>query len=390
MLDSGVSLPHRPPPRSCAEIDVDAFCHNLRAFSDYLAGDRKVMAVIKANAYGHGAVACANAALQNDATRVMVANCAEAAQLRSVAITAPIHLLGTLPADEVRDAVAMDLIPSIQEVRQARQISACCVKQQRQARVHLKVDSGMGRLGMRPEGVLDQIKEIMALPGICVEGIFSHLGCAADREFSRAQIELFDSICRDVRAVFPEIKMRHLCNTTGTVLYPEAHASGVRVGLGLYGMHDPVSLHETFPLKPVLSWRTAIHLIKAFPAGVSLGYNATFRTSRPSRIGILPIGYADGYPRSCSNRAFVLVRGQRVPVVGTISMDYTMVDLTDCPDAQVEDRVVLIGADGDARIRCEELAAWAATIPYCITCGISTRVAVRSASGSPGGILRLN
>jgi len=360
--------------RSRVESDISAFVYNLRKFAEHVGGVERVFAVLKANAYGHGAVACARAALRAGVKRLMVATCEEAAELRDAGIDAPLHILGTLDPQEYDDAFRHNLIPSIQNTEQAEQLSYACKQQGSSLAVHVKVDTGMGRLGMPAQSMMSELDKIISLPGLEVEGIFSHLGQAADTEISKAQIKCFNEVCAMLDDSPYCVPVRHLCNTTGTTLYPEAHSAGVRIGLGLYGMHDPRSLQEIFPLRPVLSWTTSLHLIKNYPVGASLGYGGTFTTKRPSRIGILPIGYADGYPRACSNRANVLVRGKVAPVVGTVSMDYTMIDLTDIPDVEQGDTVTLLGKDGNEIILAEDLSEWSSTIPYCITTGVSHRV----------------
>ena len=357
------SITHRQR-RSMIAIDLDAFEHNLRRFGEHLGGVGRVFAVLKANAYGHGAVACARAAVRCGVRRLMLATTEEAIELREAGIELPIHLLGTLNDDEFDALFEYALTPSLQNLELASRLSRACVRRNRSLDAHVNIDTGMGRLGFRVEQCADALDELRSLPGLNLTGLFTHLGEADDPEISQPQIEAFRSVCTQFEAAGIAAPLRHICNTTGAVLYPAAHADGARVGLGLYGMHDPATLQTTFPLRPVLSWTTRVNQIKDYPAGARLGYNGTFVTPCPSRIGILPVGYADGYPRACSNRARVLIRGAAVPVAGLVSMDYTMVDLTDGPETELGDTVTLVGRDGDVRVTAEELAAWSDTIRF--------------------------
>ena len=355
--------------RSQVEIDLSAFQRNIRVFAGWVGGVEKVFPVIKADAYGHGMVQCARAAQAAGCERFLIAGCAEAKELRDAGFDGKLQLLGTLAGAECGPVVDLDVTATVCSVDQAQRLNDTARRREAAVPVHIKLDTGMGRLGLSGQHVMDEIGQIMGLSNLTVEGMFTHLGQAESSAVSEHQIKRFTSVC-DAAG----IDYRHVCNTTGTVLYPHAHGCGVRVGLGLYGMYEPAELHQTLPVEPVLRWTTSVHEINQLPSGTPLGYGGSYLTRRDSRIGVLPVGYADGYPRAVSNSAEVLVAGQRAPVVGRVSMGYTLIDLTEMPQVRIGEAVTLIGTDGDDRITTEELAACAETIPYCITTGITARV----------------
>ncbi|GHT00318.1 alanine racemase [Planctomycetales bacterium] len=368
--------------RSWLELDLSAVKENLRRLRAHCAACGNsvlVMPAVKANAYNHGAVAVARAAVEAGCERLAIATVAEGEELRRAGIGVPLQLLGAVLPDEIPAAVACDLIFSVHEVASAERLNAEATRQRKRGTVHLKIDSGMGRLGVLPDAAVATAVAISRLPALFLEGAFMHFAVAAAAEYSRRQIVIFDETLAAIAAAGVKIPLRHAANSTAIFRYPEAHYEMIRPGAAVYGFYDDESLREKFPLTPVLSWRCRVAQIKDYPAGVSLGYGRTAFTSRQTKkIAVLPVGYADGYARYYSNRADVLIGGRRAPVVGRVSMDYTLVDITDLPPLTVGAVATLIGADGTERITLEELARHHHDmIPYCVATAIGARVGRR-------------
>ena len=257
----------------------------------------------------------------------------------------------------------------------ARAINKVAPKLNRKARVHIKVDTGMGRIGVWHEEAFDFVREVTNLKNIFVEGLYTHFSIAGrDKFFTNYQIDSFTSLLKDLKLLDIEIPYRHAANSIAAVNLKKSHLNLVRPGIVMYGMYPKRSFVRKLRLAPSLSLKTRIVFLKKTPAGRSISYGRTYITQRPTIIATLPIGYADGYGRILSNRAKVLVRGQRAPVVGKVTMDQTMIDVGHIEGVSLGDEVVLIGRQGDGEIRCEELARLAGTIPYEIVCSISGRV----------------
>jgi alanine racemase len=333
------------------------------------------MAVIKADAYGHGAVPVARAALDGGASRLGVGDSTEAIELRESGITAPIHVLGALVEREIDDVIFHGITPTIHALSRVAELDDHARRQGRRIPVHLNVDTGMGRLGVRPESAEEVLLAIAAAPNLALEGVQTHLSSAHDPDFTSDQLSAFRPVLTRARERGIHVPKIHAAATGGLFLHRRARYNLVRPGISLYGI-DPGGLAEIgVRLEPVLALRSQIVFLKAVEPGTAIGYGARFRTGRPSRIATIPIGYNDGYPVQSSGRgAEVLVRGVRAPIVGTVTMDYLMVDVTDVPEVRVGDRVTLIGEDGDDEIRVEEVARRAQTIPYAIPCGLGKRV----------------
>ena len=367
------ALQHPSHHRSWIEVDLSALGRNVRRFCDLVADGIEVMPCVKADAYGHGAIATSRAAVMAGASRLVVATSQEGEELRAAGIEVPIHILGASLPEEVPRAIEENLTLSIHETEIARLVSLAAVKHQRQVPVHLKIDTGMGRLGILPEDVVAAAREIAHLPGLQLTGAFMHFADAGDEAYSVAQLARFKDACDALEGDGLQLPLCHAANSAAAVLYPDSHFQMIRPGAGIYGYHCPGWLQKRFPVEAVLSWRCVVVQLKDYPPGKSLGYNRTFTTRRPTRVAVLPVGYGDGYLRSFSNRADVLIHGERAPVVGMISMDYAMVDVTDLSGVEVGSHVTLIGQDGEGQISVEELAEHADTIPYCITTGLGRR-----------------
>lgn len=367
------NLRHPSFHRSWVEVDLSAIAENTRHFAQHLSPGTGMMPEVKADAYGHGAIAVSRVLLDSGCKRLAVATVLEGEELRVAGIMAPIHILGASLPEEIEPALQNDLTLSLHEMGLAEIINAEALRQQRVARVHLKIDTGMGRLGVLPENVIQAAQKIISLPGLMLEGIFMHFADAADQSYSQSQLERFNVAIRNLEEADIHVPIKHAASSIASILYPEAHFDLVRPGAGIYGFHSPGWIGEQFPVKPAMSWHCIVIQVKDYPAGLSLGYNRTFTTRRPTRIAVLPVGYADGYLLDFSNKAQVIINGKRAPIVGMISMDYSMADVTDMPEVAVGTKVTLVGEDQGCRVTLEELAAYANTIPYTITTCLGRR-----------------
>jgi alanine racemase len=361
-----------------AEIDVAAFAHNVRSVRACLSSSCDLMAVVKADAYGHGAAPLALVALREGAAWLAVARCQEGMSLRHHGIDAPILVLGAVCPEEIVSLLAYRLTPvvsSSDEVhwleREAGRLGVCPA-------IHVKIDTGMGRLGVMPDQVRQLLDCLDGCPHLSVEGLMTHLATAdsADVQTVRLQLRRFCHVVQSCieRGCTP--RYVHAANSAALYRYPESHGTLVRVGLALYGSH-PFDAPAAAALQPVLTWKTRLVRIQEVPTGAGISYGHTFMTSRASRIGTLSVGYADGLCRKLSNTGEVLVQGQRAPLVGQITMDMCMIDLTDIPSARVGDEVVLIGVQGSECLTADEMAWRCGGMPYEVFCAIGPRVARR-------------
>ncbi len=337
-----------------------------------------MMAVVKANAYGHGAVECARRLEAEGADWFAVASLEEALELRGAGVSKPLLCLGGCFPGQEAEALKADVTPAVINADQAERINAAAAEIGVKASVHLKIDTGMGRVGVPSDQVEALADRLLLMPNLNVQGVMTHFAAADDpieNEFTAAQIQRLSAAVSVIRAKGFHPEFIDMANSPGAVAHPASRADMVRVGGILFGLGRDV-LPQSVPgpeLKPVLSLHTRLAQVKTVPAGTSIGYGRTFRTTRNSVIGTIPIGYNDGYRRSLSNCGKAIVNGKVVPVVGRVSMDWTTLDLTGV-DAGVGDEVTLIGSQGDHTIFSEDLAAAAETISYEITCGLSARV----------------
>jgi len=345
-----------------ADIDLGAFSRNIDAIVARLPNGSRLIAVLKANAYGHGAIELARRCTPDRVAMIGVALLEEALEMRRSGITLPILVFGSMTAIDV--ALDNDITPGV--VGPEELAIACEVARHRDAGIHLKLDSGMGRMGVVESELADVIELIRNAPRLRVDGIYTHLANADEPEdsFTGTQIAQFDRMVAVLRAAGVDAPLHHIANSAATMRDLVRPGDYARVGIALY------------TLEPVMRWRTEIVRLKTLPRGAAIGYGTTFHTSRESRIATLPAGYADGYRRALSNNAEVLIRGKRAPVVGRVSMDLVTVDVTDI-DAALGDEVVLLGDS----ITADELAAKAGTISYEIFCGVTARVPRRYLGG---------
>lgn len=362
-----------------ARIDLDALAQNL-ALARRLAGPaRRLLAVVKADAYGHGAVAIARAAARGGVSFLGVATAGEARELRTAGITQEILILSEVPPTQADEVVRLGCAQVVYTVELAEALERAAARSGHRAAVHLKVDTGMGRVGLAPAEVLPFVARLRDLPRLALEGIMSHLAAAEEPggATTTRQIALFRTVCDGVQAIAGEVRWRHIANSALLLGRDDGRddpGNLARPGIMLYGAAPRCGLPHAGELHPVLRFVTAIAFLKRVPAGTSLSYGGTFVCDRDSLIATLPVGYADGYPRGLSNRADVLVRGRRAPVVGAVCMDLCLVNVTGVPGVRVGDEVVLIGRQGEDEITADELAAHLNTISYEIFCGIGRRV----------------
>ena len=356
------------------QIDLEAIRHNVCVMRAHVAGDAKFMAVVKADAYGHGAIPVARAALEAGAAALAVAIPEEGAELRKAGIDAPILVLGGIEAAAAEAVVSLGLTQTVFDEELVRALSEAGVRLGKTARVHLKLDTGMNRIGLRSEEEVRALVRLMnSLPGIELTGCFTHMA-TADGETSEGtmrQLSRFEALCRAIAQEHPAPITRHAANTASIFRYPQAHFDMVRGGIALYG-YPPVP--QAKDLRPAMRWVTRAVQVKEIAPGERVGYGGAFEAEKATRVMTVPVGYADGYRRALSGKACVLVRGRRAPLLGRVCMDQIMVDVTDIPDAQAGDEVVLLGAQGTDCIDAQEMADWLGTISYEVICSPSRRV----------------
>ena len=359
-----------------AVIDTTALRHNYACLRAAAGDDVAVMAIVKANAYGHGAAVVAPVLQEAGADWFGVATVGEAVELRSCGIERPILVLTGANAGEVSVLLKQRLAVAVLHEEMASELSAAAAGAN--LPIHLKIDTGMGRLGVRPEELPSLLTALRSLGNLTVDGVFSHFGNADDvnQDFSDSQIARFEEALQIIAAQGFAPRWVHLANSAATIARPDARYAMIRPGIALYGIAPAGVAHTDSgkQLRPVMRLTTRIVQIKELPAEYPVSYAQTFITRRPSRIAVLPIGYADGYGRSLSNKGHVLVRGKRAPVVGNVCMDLTMIDVTDVEGAALADEVVLWGEQDQARLTVDEIAAWQGTISYEVVNRIGKRV----------------
>jgi alanine racemase len=360
-----------------ARIDLDALVHNFRETRKFVGPDLKYMAVVKADAYGHGASECALRLEQEGVDWFGVAMPEEGCELRAAGVMRPILCLGSIFRGQEEMVVENDLTPVVFDLNVAEKLSKYVGT--RTYDVHVKVDSGMGRLGFRWQQARDFARGLKRFPNLNVTGIMSHFASADDPHqdaFTAEQMAHFEEAVRVFEEEGFSPQILDIANSPGSIRCSASRFGMVRLGGALFGLLDDiVARQDPQPdLKPVLSLVSRITFIKDVPEGSGLGYDQTFHTTRDSRIALVPIGYADGYPRGESNSQNAIVNGCFAPVVGRVSMDWTILDITDCPSAETGDEIIFIGTDGEHEVRASDLAREIGTIGYEITCGISARV----------------
>ena len=364
--------------RCYAEISLEAIGHNIREVKKRLPEGVKLLGVVKANAYGHGAVPVASY-LENQVDYFATATIEEAIELRENGISAPILILGYVSPSQYGDLVEYDITQTIDSYAQALALEKEAACQNRKAKAHLAVDTGMTRIGFQvTEHDADEAAKIADLPHIELEGMFTHFSCAdqEDKTYCSMQMEKYDKMTALLAERGVTIPLRHICNSAGIMEFDDHRFEMVRSGIITYGIYPSEEVKkERLDLIPALSWKSHVIHVKEVGPGIGVSYGATYVTEKPmTRIATVSAGYADGYPRALSNQGCVLIHGKKAPIIGRICMDQMMVDVTDIPDVQVEDVVTLVGTDGDETITIEEIASPAARFDYEMLCDISSRV----------------
>ncbi|MDD5617746.1 MAG: alanine racemase [Candidatus Omnitrophica bacterium] len=362
---------HRP---TRAEVNLSAIEYNFKQVKKNIGNNARILVVVKADAYGHGAVKVAQRLKKCGAEYFGVATVLEAIELRENNIKKPILLLTACSENEFSVLINYNITPTIADIETAEFLNKKLNKLGKKMPVHIKIDTGMGRIGIWHKDSVDFIMKVSRLKNLILEGIYTHFPSAdEDEEFTKLQIASFNRLIDDLENRGINIALRHAANSAGIVRYKDAHFSLVRPGLMLYGLYSDAEAKRFIKLKPAMSFKTAITYLKDVPAGRSISYGRTFITERETKIATLPVGYADGYNRILSNRAEVLIRGRRCPVIGRICMDHTMIDVTGI-DAKLGDEAVLIGKQGNSEITTEEIAHLCSTISYEVVCWVSKRV----------------
>ena len=360
-------------PRNRRIIRTDLLRENMRKIRQAVPPQAKVMAVVKADGYGHGAEQVARAALDGGADMLAVASVAEGTMLRNCKIQAPVLVLGAVTAADVREGVSAGLIQTVCSPEMIRMCDEAARYFNKQTEVHLKIDTGMGRIGVRTENELRAVTEALKSSGhVKLTGAFTHFADADDGEEGSAYTNMqFQRFMHLTGSLGKDI-LRHCSNSAAIHRRPDYALDMVRAGISLYG-YPPVAENDLH-LEPCMRWTAKVSYIKELPAGAYISYGRTYQTEKPTRVATITCGYADGYHRNAGGKAEVIIHGKRVPIIGRICMDQMMADISCLPDVQPEDEVVLIGRDGEVSITAEDIARWSGTISYEILLSVGSRV----------------
>ncbi|SEP37422.1 alanine racemase [Propionispora vibrioides] len=356
-----------------AEINMAAIEHNIRNIKALLQPKTKFCAVVKADGYGHGAVEVARLALKEGADYLAVALLSEAIELRQAGVTAPLLILGYTPPEQAQLLVAYQITQTVYSEDMVRALSRAATHSGKLAKVHIKIDTGMGRIGIRPEEAVVFARFVRDCPGLELEGVFSHLAAAdsQDKSYAYRQYALFTAALRMIEEAGIAVPLRHIANSAAILDLPDMQLDMVRPGIILYGLLPSAEVQPSFLLEPAMKLKARISHIKEVPAGTAISYGCTFVTDKPSVIATLPVGYADGWSRLMAGKASLLVRGRRAPLVGRVCMDQCMIDVTHIPEAGGGDEVLLFGG---AELPADEVARHMGTINYEVVCMVSKRV----------------
>jgi len=363
---------HRP---TLVEVDLSAVAENVRAIRRRVGSGVKIMPAVKADGYGHGAVEVSRAALAAGADMLGVASVEEAIELRDAGIGAPLLILSCVFPESAAEIVEFGIAATICDLPSARTLAEEAARRGKEARVHIKVDTGMGRIGVAPEDAPELVAALLDLPCLELEGIFTHFPSAdeRDRSFTEEQIQVFERLLSELCARGIAPALAHAANSGAVLDYPSAYFDMVRPGIMLYGLYPSPESSRSVPLRPALTLKSRIVFLKEVPPGKTISYGRTYTTARRTKVATVAVGYADGCSRYLSNRGEVAVRGRRAPVIGRVCMDQTMLDVTHVPDAQVGDEVVLLGGGYDF-CSVERVAEMIGTIPHDVTTSIGKRV----------------
>jgi len=362
--------------RTWAEISLDAIESNVAALRARLAPGVKLMCVIKADGYGHGALPLARF-LDDRCEYFAVAVLEEALTLRAAGVAKPILLLCYTSPAQYGALLAADVAQTVYSLEQAQALSQAAQEAGKHAKIHIKIDTGMGRVGFADtRASIGEIVQTAGLLGLELEGVYTHYARAdeADKTSALAQRSRFAAFTRELADLGVSFPLKHACNSAAAMEL-DGHFDMVRFGIGLYGLYPSEEVNrESLPLKPAMSWKTHVAHLKTVPPGTGISYGHTFVTQRETRVATLPVGYADGYPRALSNQGHVIIHGQYAPILGRVCMDQCMADVTDIPGVRMEDEVILLGESGQCRITMEEIGARSASFNYETACRVSQRV----------------
>lgn len=364
--------------RAWAEIDLDAIAHNTREIKKLTGSEVEMMGVVKADAYGHGVLEVVRTLLDNGVTQLAVSMLDEAIQIRKMGIDVPILVLNYTDPARADEIIHNRVTQTVFSTDLAQALSAAAVRLGKDVRIHVKVDTGMTRVGFIPGyNAVRNIMEISRLPGIILEGIFTHFASAdeSDKSYTLMQFERFMNLCTELIRAGIHIPVKHVCNSAGILQYPEMHLDIVRPGIILYGLYPSREVAGKIDLRPAMTLKANVIFVKDVDKDTYVSYGRTFRTDRKSRIATIPIGYADGYTRLMSNKGRMLVNGEYAPVIGRICMDQCMLDVTDLKhDVHVGDEVVIFGKQNGSCISVDEIADQVGTINYELVCIIGKRI----------------
>lgn len=361
--------------RICAVIDLDAINHNIELTRSKISAGTKIMAVIKADAYGHGAIEIARA-LSDKVDFFAVAVIEEGIVLRKAGIQNPILILGGTLESRYNKLIRYRLTPTVFTYEAAKKLSDAAIKKNTTINIHIAVDTGMGRIGFQPDEVGEALK-ISLLPGVFIEGLFTHYAKADeyDKSYSKRQLDKFTSFAAALEEKGVRIPIKHISNSAGIIDFDDSHFNMVRSGIMTYGLYPSLEVNPDFGLRPAMSILARVAHVKTLPAGCGVSYGADYITTCPTAVATVSAGYADGYPRALSNQGRVIIHGQYAPVIGRVCMDQFMIDVSAISGGvKTGDTVTLVGKDGENVLTVEELAGQAHSFNYEFVCGVSVRV----------------
>ena len=372
-------------PLVWAEVDLQAIAHNTRELRRITKPEARLMSAVKANAYGHGMIEVANTVLQSGADELGVARIEEGIQLREAGIDAPVLIFGYTPSSMNEKLIEFNLRPTVFSYPVAEALSKIAVKNSKNIDIHLKIDTGMGRLGMLPDSIsptkkleiINDAKKISKLPGIEIEGVYTHFATAdiLDKIYAKRQFDIFVEFLNQLHQEGIEVPVKHAANSAAVIDMPETHLDMVRAGIAVYGLYPSDEVDKSrISLKPAMEMKARIIHLKKVPSGFKVSYGSTYETTTGTTIATVPVGYGDGYNRLLSSRGSMLVSGQRAPVAGRVCMDLTMIDVGHIPDVSIEDEVVIFGRQGEVCISIDEIATLLQTINYEVVTTVAHRV----------------
>ena len=379
-------------PLVWAEVDLEAIAHNVSELRGITNPKARLMAVVKANAYGHGMIEIARRALENGADSMGVARIEEGIELRKAGFNESVLIFGYTPPPLAHKLIAFDLTQTVWSYKTAQVLSDVAVSSNKQINVHLKVDTGMGRLGLLPDcrrppatehnligNAIREAESISSLAGLKLEGVYTHFATAdsSDKSYAGKQFKIFVDFLNELRRAGMNPPLCHAANSAAIIDMPETHLDMVRAGIAIYGLYPSDEVNKRrIALKPAMTLKSKVVHLKKVPPGFKVSYGSTYQTPKPTTIASIPVGYADGFNRLLSSRGHMLVRGRRAPIVGRVCMDQTMLDVGHIPDVDLEDEVVIFGRQEDESITVDEIAATLNTINYEIVSALTARVPI--------------